>query len=179
VRGRHVTTAVTLVVLLGILVVAGVYGARSLFAPLPGDNPSANASPDCVTKPVRKGQRVSARQVQVSVFNGGNRSGLADETMGSLTKRGFKRGEVGNAPEGTKVKVAQVWTTERNDTAARLVARQFGRSIKVHTVRTNLGPGVDVVIGNGFHKLAKKAPRTLVAKRPSSVCLPAASRSGG
>lgn len=175
VGGRHLTTAVTMVVLVAILVIGVVVGVRSLFAPLPGDDePAAEPSPSCVERSVKKGQRVAARQVTVSVFNGGTRSGLAGETMRALTKRGFKRGQVGNAPEDVRVKVAQVWTTEANDAAARLVARQFGRSTKVRVTDTDLGAGVDVVVGNDFDKLAK-AKRAIIAKRSSTFCLPAGS----
>ena len=44
---RHVTTAVTMAVLCGILVIGAVVGFNTLFAPLPGsdDEPSAAESP--------------------------------------------------------------------------------------------------------------------------------------
>ena len=48
-RGRHVTTAVTLLVLLGILAFGGLVGLRTLLAPLPTGKPSAVATPDCTT----------------------------------------------------------------------------------------------------------------------------------
>jgi hypothetical protein len=169
VRGRHVTTAVTLVVLLGILAVGGLVGIRTLLAPLPSNKSSAVATPDCTV--VRKGTVVRSRQVTVSVFNGGTRSGLADETMGRLRNRGFVKGDVGNAPAGTVVKRVQVWTTQAHDAAARLVARQFGRTTRVRVVHTDLGPGVDVVVGDAFTKLAK-AKTSIVATRASSVCRP-------
>jgi hypothetical protein len=172
VRGRHLTTTVTLLVLVGILVLGFAYGAKKFFAPLPGDDPSAGASPGCSTKAVKKGQRLSTRQVQVSVFNAGTRAGLADQTMVKLTKRGFKQGDVGNAPSESGVKVAQVWTTERNDAAARLVARQFGKRTKVRFVDADLGPGVDVVVGDDLRKLAPPT-KVIVVKKPSSACLPA------
>jgi LytR cell envelope-related transcriptional attenuator len=169
VRGRHLTTAVTLVVLLGVLAVGAVVGARTLFAPLPSVKATESPSPSCATRTVKKGQRFTASQVQVSVFNAGTRAGLAQDTLSSLRKRGFKAGAVGNAPETSRVKVAQVWTTTADDTAARLVARQFGRSIKVRVVHRNLGPGVDVVVGDGLGHLVK-APRVMVAKKATSVC---------
>jgi hypothetical protein len=169
VRGRHLTTAVTLLVLVGILVLGVALGAKSFFAPIPGDD-EPTATPACATQKVGKGEKVSATQVQVSVYNAGSRAGLADKTMARLTGRGFKKGDVGNAPSETKVKVAQVWTTERNDAAARLVARQFGRATKVRFVDTDLGPGVDVVVGDEFRALAK-AQRSIVVKRASSACL--------
>jgi LytR cell envelope-related transcriptional attenuator len=177
VTGRHVTTAVTLLVLLGILAVGGLVGVRTLLAPVPDSGtPTASASPSCATRTVRKGQRIRARQVEVSVFNGGTRFGLAGKVMSRFARRGFKRGQVGNAPSGTRIKVVQVWTTDRNDTGARLVARQLGRSVRVRVVRADLGPGVDVVVGNGFKHLVR-APRVMVAARSSSVCSPFVSSS--
>jgi len=170
VRGRHLTTAVTLLVLVAILVLGVLLGVKALFAPIPGGEAGASASPSCTTKAVKKGQRVVSTQVQVSVYNGGTRAGLADETMNDLRGRGFRRGEIGNAPEDSKVKRVQVWTTERIDPAARLVANQFGAGTRVRQVKTDLGPGVDVVVGDGFRNLAQ-ARRVLVAKRSSSVCV--------
>lgn len=175
-RGRHLTTAITLMVLVAILVLGVLLGVKSLFAPIPSGESGATASPDCTTKSVKKGQRVAASQVQVSVYNGGTRAGLADETMNDLRGRGFRRGEIGNAPEDSNVKRVQVWTTERIDPAARLVANQFGPGTRVRLVDTDLGPGVDVVVGDGFRDLAR-AKRAIVAKRSSSGCRPTSSSS--
>ena len=175
---RHVTTGVTLLVLVSILVIGALLGAKALFAPLPGDDVGASASPSptCSPKDVRKGQRIRSTQVQVSVFNGGTRAGLADSTMAKLRARGFTQGDVGNAPSDLTPKRVRVFTTEANDMAARLVARQFGRKTKVVVSTTDLGPGIDVVVGNGFDKLSK-ARRVIVARQSSSVCVPLPSAS--
>lgn len=167
---RHVTTGLTLLVLIAILAVGAWIGTRSLFAPLPGEE-SADPSPSCATKALRKGQRISTRQVLVSVYNAGTRAGLADETMGALTNRGFDRGSIGNAPSNSGVRVAQIWTTRRKDAAARLVALQFGPAIKVKLKKVDLGPGVDVVVGNDFRKLAP-AKRTTVVRSSQKACVP-------
>jgi hypothetical protein len=165
-------TAVTLLVLVAILVLGVVVGLDQLFAPVPKNAaPAAKPSPTCTVKAVRKGQRITPRQVQVSVFNSGTRGGLAGDTMTALARRGFRQGEVGNAPEGSGVKWVQVWTTQRNDDAARLVALQFGRKAKVRLSRTDLGDGVDVVVGDGLGKLAK-GKRFVTVRRSSSVCVP-------
>ena len=174
---RHLTTAVTLLVLVSILVLGVVLGVKTLFAPLPGsDKATATPSPSCSPKTVKKGQRIRSTQVQVSVFNGGTRSGLADETMRLLARRGFTQGDVGNAPTDAKVSRVRVLTTEKNDMAAALVARQFGRTTRVIVTDTDLGPGIDVIVGNKFGKLAK-AKRVLVAQSSSSVCVPLPSAS--
>lgn len=169
---RHMTTAITMLVLVGILVAGVILGMRSLLAPLPGAGEAAGTpSPTCSPKIVKKGQRIRSSEVQVSVFNGGTRSGLADETMGALTKRGFTKGETANAPVGTAVKFVKVLTTEKNDMAAELVARQFGRNTKVTVTTTDLGPGIDVIVGDDFNKLVK-AKRVIVVRKSSSVCVP-------
>jgi LytR cell envelope-related transcriptional attenuator len=168
VSARHLTTAVTLLVLLGLLGVGLLLGIRSLTAPVPSEHKASSGS-SCNATAVRKGQRITTRQVQVSVFNAGSRAGLADETMAVFVKRGFKKGEIGNAPSGVSVKKAQVWTTRRHDASARLVALQLGRKVKVHFKDLDLGPGIDVVVGDKFGKLAK-ATRSVTAKATASVC---------
>lgn len=170
---RHLTTGITLVFLVALLVVAAVLGAKALFAPLPDSGPtaSASASPTCQTKVVKKGQHIRSKQVVVSVFNAGTRARLADRTLTGLAKRGFRRGEAGNAPAKAKPRFVQVWTTKEHDAAARLVALQFGQNTLVRVVKTDLGPGVDVIVGNDFRGL-KPAPRTLTVTSKQTVCLP-------
>jgi hypothetical protein len=175
-RRRHVRTGITLAVLMAVLAAGAWFGTRSLFAPIPDDR-TVDASPACATRTLEKGQRINSRQVVVNVYNAGTRAGLADKTMGALTRRGFDKGSVGNAPEGSRVKVAQVWTNRRRDTAARLVAQQFGPTIKVKLKRVDLGPGVDVVVGNGFESLAA-ARRSILVETPQTACLPTPSPRG-
>ena len=177
-RGRHLTTAVTLLVLTGILVAGALVGSKALFAPMPSDQSRAGDGPSCTRTTLKKGQTVRAREVQVSVFNGGSRAGLATETMGALRNRGFDRGSIGNAPEGTVVRKVQVWTTQRDDVAARLVANQFGPRTRVHVVASDLGPGIDVVVGDALKGLSK-ARTTIVVAKTSSTCVPLPSPTAG
>jgi hypothetical protein len=65
----------------------------------------------------------------------------------------------------------QVWTTERDDLRAKLVARQFGKQARVRVTDEDLGPGVDVVVGNRMRPLVK-APRSLRVRQPEEVCVP-------
>lgn len=169
---RHLTTGVTLVFLVALLVVAAVVGAKALFAPLPDSQPAASASPSptCRTKVVRKGQHIRSKQVAVSVFNAGTRARLAERTLTGLARRGFRRGEAGNAPAKVDLRFVQVWTTKKHDAAARLVAAQFGKHTLVRVVDRNLGPGVDVVLGNDFRGL-EKAPRSLTVSKKQTVCV--------
>lgn len=168
--GRHLTTTITMLVLIGILVLGAVWGWRSLTADLPSND--TLTSSDCTTEELEEGQRLRARQVEVSVYNGGSQPGLADSTLSALEDRGFLAGEVGNAPEDAEVRRVEVRAETEDDLAARLVARQFGKNTEVTVADEDLGPGVDVIVGNRFRQLAK-APRRIQAEEAQEVCLPA------
>ena len=164
-RSRRIVTAITLLVLLGILVAGAYVGARALLTPATdgdGDGPECDRG-------LRRGDVVRARDVVVSVYNAGTRSGLAGDTQNRLVERGFRPGEVDNAPEGTRVRSVRVLAPRRKDPAARLVALQFGRRTPVQVTRDDLGSGVEVLVGDGFRRLAK-APARIRATRGGSGC---------
>jgi hypothetical protein len=169
---RHLTTAVTLAVLCGLLLIGAVVGFNALFAPLPGsDNqPSAAESPTCDLPSVKRGQRLRSNEVTVNVFNAGTRAGLAGATVDAFRARGFQGGEIGNAPAGSKVRRAQVWVAPGEEAAGRLVARQIGPRTPVVTPDQDLADGVDVLVGNGFRGSLVRAPRSIVVKVPVSGC---------
>jgi LytR cell envelope-related transcriptional attenuator len=168
--GRRITTAVTLVVLLLILGGMAAYGYKSLTSPLPGGTASSKKKCTGAAKEVR--QYVKRSDVQVSVFNAGKREGLAGSTLEKVEAAGFRAGNAGNAPKSAEVRRALVWTTKPHDRAALLVARAFGRHVRVEVTRTDLGPGVDVLVGNSFNGLAKKAPTRLRLAAPIETCIP-------
>jgi hypothetical protein len=167
---RHLTTGITLLVLCVIVALGAVVGSNALFAPLPGagDEPTAAASPTCET-PAKKRERLSSAEVTVNVFNAGTRAGLAGATVDAFRLRGFRGGLIGNAPDGTKVRRAQVWITEGEEDAGRLVARQIGPRTPVVTPEADLGDGIDVLVGNGFRALVP-APRSIVVKVDADGC---------
>ncbi len=160
-----------MLVLCGILVAGAVWGWNSLFAEVPTEQAGANPTTrSCDTERLRVGQLLKSSQVKVSVFNAGTESGLADTTSTALSRRGFRIGKVGNAPSDSRVARVQVRSTKRSDLAARLVARQFGRQVPVRVSGQNLGPGVDVVVGNALRALAPTT-RTIRAATAQKVCL--------
>lgn len=168
---REITTAVTMSVLCGMLVIGAVLGWKQLFAELPEATTSAE-EPEltCTIERVGAGQRIRSSQVTVSVFNGGTRAGLADDTMSALGDRGFMLGDIGNAPTDANVRRVAIWSTEENDAEALLVARQFGKDVRVKFSDVDLGPGVDVVVGDGFRGLVK-AKRSIKVRSPEEVCI--------
>jgi LytR cell envelope-related transcriptional attenuator len=169
VSGRSVTTAVTLVVLLVVLGGMAVYGFREFTAPLPNP-PSAEQTCSGAEKQVKKVLRRG--EVQVSVFNAGTRRGFAGSTLEQAEEAGFRAGNAGNAPTSAQVRRAVVWTTEADDPAAKLVALAFGRRTRVQVTEADLGPGVDVLVGDRFPGLDPKAPRQIPLPAPVETCIP-------
>lgn len=167
--GRRLTTAVTLGVLLVVLGAMAVIGFQQLTAPLPG---APSAQETCSEAETEVQQFIKRSDVQVSVFNAGSREGLAGSTLERVEEAGFRAGNSGNAPNSARVRRAVVWTTEPDDRSARLVALAFGKRTRVVETDKDLGPGVDVLVGNRFGRLDPQAPRRI--KLPQSVesCIP-------
>lgn len=168
-RQRQTRTAVTLLVLCGVLVFMMVYGVKAATAPLPGS--SSSPTRDCSAAEKQVTRFVKRSAVEVSVFNAGRRAGLAGKTLDRLEHAGFRAGAAGNAPRSSKVRRAEVWTTHQGDTAALLVARTLGRHVKVVVTDTDLGPGVDVLVGNEFRGLNHHAPTRLRLPEPKTTCV--------
>jgi LytR cell envelope-related transcriptional attenuator len=168
VSGRRLTTGITLVALLVVLGAMAAYGIKSALAPLPGASTNAKGCSGTekeVKKVLRRGE------VQVSVFNAGTHSGLAGSTLDQIEAAGFLPGNAGNAPRSTEVRRAVVWTTQPNDSSAELVALALGPGTHIEVTETDLGPGVDVLVGNKFRGLDKKAPKQVRLTKPVETCV--------
>ena len=168
---RHLTTGVTLLVLVGILCVMAIWGYKSATAPVDSSSsPTASASPTCAAQQQKVSRFLRRNQVTVSVYNSGLKSGRARATMDLLERAGFKVGEVGNAPSGLSTDRVVVYSTKTDDPAAELVARAFGKATKVEHSNDQMGPGVDVVIGDKFKQLDPKAPNRVQLPKPEVTC---------
>lgn len=168
ISGRKVTTAVTMTVLVAVLVTMAVLGFSQLTAPLPGTGSSTSTG--CSGAEKRVQTFLGRSEVQVSVFNAGTRKGLASTTLMKIEAAGFRAGDAGNAPSGTRVRRVRVWTTETGDPAARLVARALGRRTLVEVTRKDLGPGVDVLVGDQFTDLDPRAAERIRLTKPVKTC---------
>ncbi|EON25678.1 hypothetical protein CF8_0122 [Nocardioides sp. CF8] len=159
-------SALTLLALGALLVIAAVWGWHAVTKPFPSTEPP----PLCTDVTVNTGTEVFRDQVAVSVFNGSNRNGLAGATMAQLEERGFVGADSDNAP--TKVAGVQIWTDQPRNAAVRLVARQF-KAAKIVS-GDELGRGIVVVVGESFKALRKKEVESVTAVETSTFCSPSA-----
>jgi LytR cell envelope-related transcriptional attenuator len=152
---------------LTVLVLLGVtWGWASLTQPLP----HTPASKVCYPTRLQPGDRVSAPKVTVSVFNASTRVGLAERTMSAFEDQGFGPGNVGNAPKGTVVHYAQIWTSDRRNPAVQLVASRLGPHAGIVN-KKHRGPGVVVMVGAQFHDLVQ-GRQSVKVRKPASICSP-------
>ena len=157
-------SALTLLVLAALLLVAGLWGWHAVTKPLPSSEPA----PLCSEVTVPEGTQVFRDQVAVSVFNGSDRNGLAGATMEQLEERGFVGADSDNAP--AKIDGVEIWSDQPRNAAVRLVARQF-KSAKIVSGE-QLGRGVVVVVGESFRSLRKKEVESVTAVESSTFCSP-------
>lgn len=168
-NGRKLTTGATLVVLVVVLCGMAVWGYNAATAPVDEDTP-ASSGPTCAPEDQTTTGVVRRGDVTVSVYNAGERSGRAQDTLDLLESAGFRAGEVSNAPDGIEVAKAAVYTTKSDDPAAELVARTLGPKTQVVRSDAEFGPGVAVVIGDKFRQLDASAPRRIEYTLPEPVC---------
>jgi hypothetical protein len=163
-------SAITLGVLSLMLLLALVWGWNALTVPMPSVTSNNTPTGPCTDRVVAQGSKVGRDQVTVSVYNAGRTDGQASTTMEELVKRGFGVGETGNAPSGTKVGVVQIWTTDPDNPAVRLVASQFGEGAKI-VENDPLGVGVTVVVGDEVGSLVKGHAHA-TAHSDATICSP-------
>ena len=147
------------------VIVMALWGMNALTAPFEKDSATSDGTSTCGAV---SHSTVKRSDVTVSVYNAGKRQGRAGATLDLLESAGFQPGAIGNAPNGTHVQVAIVHTTRAVHPDATLVARALGPRVPVVVTDVDLGPGVDVIIGDHFKKLNAKAAHSIrVSSTPS------------
>jgi cytoskeletal protein RodZ len=169
-------TPITLSVLVVVLVGAAYYGWQAVIAPPEGNTtavtPTEPTKPTKPTKPTPtckkvterpKTQRVDSKDVLVNVYNAGSISGLATETLTTLEGKDFRGGVAEDAPAGATATNVTILTKDRSAPEVRLVALQFNGKITYSD--GDVGPGVDIVVGDQFESINPIRPRFLEVKQ--------------
>ncbi|MER6671973.1 LytR C-terminal domain-containing protein [Streptomyces sp. NPDC000983] len=161
-RGRLVLLSVASVTALGVL----GWGTLQLVDVFTGGGEKASAAgpkADCAKRAAVASPSPAAlpkpAQITVNVFNATPVSGLAKKTADELKKRGFKIGDVGNATKeyDKKVKGAGVLLgpAAALDTSLPVLGAQLSGAER-RTDGARKGASVDLILGNGFKKLASQ-----------------------
>ena len=164
--GQGARTATTISVLGLLLVVAAIWGWSAATDPLPEKVDTAI----CVDRTVAQGDKVFPQDVTVSVYNAGDRDGLAGRVMQELTDAGFHEGNSGNAAPSVRVPAVQVWTLDPTGPDVRLVASRFGDDVDIQR-REPIGSGVTVVVGDQFTEVGE-GRKAVVAREDATICSP-------
>ncbi|MGH3472191.1 MAG: LytR C-terminal domain-containing protein [Nocardioidaceae bacterium] len=166
-------TPITLVILLGILVGAAIYGWKTVISPVTNSNSTAPTAsgPTCTKKVLfKKGSSFRAKDILVNVYNAGSQAGLAANTLDVLHSKGFRAGVALNAPAKITTRNVTVLTTSKTSPQTELVAHQFAGKVKVR-IGPALAPGVDVVIGNYFKGVKAHTHTVLTLAKEIDACV--------
>ncbi|MBW8798981.1 MAG: LytR C-terminal domain-containing protein [Streptomyces sp.] len=183
-RARLVLSVVASVAALG-LVGWGSLQLIDVFTGGGGTASAAGSAGDCVKQAAASASPVAGTsatvlpkpaQITVNVYNATTRTGLAKDTADELKKRGFKIGNVGNAPAKFDQKVKGTAILLGPATALKTSLPVLATQVTAADQRTEAGrkgAAVDLIIGNAFKALtpqatATKAITALSAPRPTA-----------
>lgn len=183
-RARLVLSVVASVTALG-LAGWGTLQLIDVFTGGGGTASAAGSAGDCVKQAAASASPAAGAravvfpkpaQITVNVYNATTRSGLAKDTADELKKRGFKIGDVGNAPAKFDQKVKGTAILLGPATALKTSLPVLATQVTAADQRTEAGrkgTAVDLIIGNAFKSLtpqatAAKAITALSAPKPTT-----------
>lgn len=158
-------SAATLAVLAVIFLIALAWAWNAVTEPFP----EKVEAPVCTDQMIAAGEDLVPTDVTVSVLNASDRSGLAQQTMEHLVRRGFAEGDLGNA-SAAEATTAQVWTDDPEDPVAKLVGSYLGRRVE-YVDQSSALPGVTVIVGNDFPGVTRGL-RKLTVDDDTYACSP-------
>jgi hypothetical protein len=168
------TPMVSTITLIGagvVFVVMAFWGVTAATTPISRSDGSGTAAGQCSDAEKTIQTHIKRKDVTVSVYNSGKRKGLATDVLQRLENSGFRPGAVGNAPEGLSADVAVVYAKDTSSTSAKLVALILGPDTQILPQEIDMGPGVNVVVGDQFKRLDRTAPRSLELPEPIITCV--------
>ncbi len=161
-RGRLVVLTAASVAVLGVV----GWGTLQLIDVFTGGGDSASATGTkaaCATAASRAAAPKALPEpgaITVNVLNATTRGGLAQKTADELKKRGFRIGEVANATEEYDKKVkgtgVLLGPAAALDTSLPVLGTQLAGAER-RTDAARRGSELDLIIGDGFRNLTKKA----------------------
>ncbi len=163
---RGLKTALTLAVLVVLVAVGGMWAWGAFTEPFP----ERSGPKPCTEAQLSAGEALTPEKVIVSVYNASDRSGLAGDTAEKLKAQGFPVDEAADAPDGTDVRVVEIWTDDPQSPIGQLVRSYFGKRARL--VKHDLvGLGVNVVVGPRFRTVVP-GKKSIELTDDLTVCVP-------
>ncbi|MER7179815.1 LytR C-terminal domain-containing protein [Streptomyces hyaluromycini] len=167
-RARLVLSMVASVTALG-LVGWGTLQLIDVFTGGGGTASAAGSARDCIKQAAasaspaagaRSADVPKPAQITVNVYNATTRAGLAKDTADELKKRGFKIGDIGNAPARFDKKVKGTAILLGPASALKTSLPVLATQVTAADQRTEAGrkgAAVDLILGNAFKTLTPQA----------------------
>lgn len=174
----NLKTPLTLAVLVAVLIGGAVVGWRYATQEVPSlRDGTASDGPTCRNRTFDSGQTLESRAVTVNIYNAGDVSGLAGETLRAFQTQGFIGGSATDRNIRMPNKNALIAAAEPRSAPVRLVRRQLAGRVAVRAAGDpDIGTDVNVYIGNRFRGVVRDARTSLRVRGTTTVCVPVEER---
>ena len=153
---RRIRTAVTLVLLIGVVVWAAWYAWRVVTEPTATGNEDGPATQTPVCAVAVPTEAPPPEEISVNVYNGTSRNGLASQVAREMREQGYVILDVANDPLNRSVTgVAEVRAADPRNLAVVLILSQFPGAAFVQDQRSD--EVIDVVLGEQFEAIGPQA----------------------
>lgn len=168
---RHVRTAITLLILTGFVIWAGVRAWEEVSLDLAEDDePLTQVLPDPTCAAVAPTDAPAPEEIGVNVYNATEQSGLAQRVAGEMRERGFAILDVANDPTSrTVVHVAEIRAATMEQPGVDLVMAHFPGAVFFADERSD--ESIDLVLGPEFEGIAPR-PSPGAAATPTGTATP-------
>lgn len=148
-RFRRLRTAITMLLLIGLVAGATWYAWQIVTEPTDVDDEPVATTPACAV-PVPE-DPPPPEEISVNVYNGTNRSGLANQVAREMREIGFVTLDVANDPLGRSITgVAEIRAAEQDEYVT-FIMSQFPGSVFLADERQD--EAIDVVLGQAFEQI--------------------------
>lgn len=136
-----------------------------------GEDDAVDVGPSCTSQTVKAGGELRSSLVTVDVFNGSDRSGLANTVSSALHNRGFRQGVIANNTSQVKPYGVTIVTDQQDDPQVQLVAQQFDKvDFATPDFGSSTGSAVQVLVGDQYKALKTAAKNSIKATKEVTVC---------
>jgi hypothetical protein len=148
---RPLRTAITMLLLLGLVAGAAWYGWQNVTEPAGGEEEDQVVTTTPVCAMAEPEDPPPPEEISINVYNGTNRSGLANQVAREMREQGFVILDVANDPAGRSITGVAEIRAVTDDVAVQYIMSQFPGSVFLPDERQD--EAIDVVLGEAFEEI--------------------------